>query len=340
MRPKGTVGNRRKAKSRPKSAQERVRTFLELFQGSESVLILINPDPDALASALAARRLLWNQAGRTVIACIREIQRLENQAMVELLKIPVVKIDKVASENFTRRILVDGQPDHFEIFGEFTYDAIIDHHPKTQEWNAPFVDIRPEYGATATILIEYLRGAKIKPSRNLATALLYAVKTDTANFERDATEEDVKQFRYVFHYANINLLRKIEKSELRISDLQYFQTALEKRILRKKALYVHLGTVTSTDICVQIADYFMGVYGIGWSYVSGVYRDTLIVIIRNDGYRKDAGKLASDAFGSFGSAGGHRGAARAEIPLSSLVQKGIEPHDSVLERFVRERLNL
>jgi len=74
--------------------------------------------------------------------------------------------------------------------------------------------------------------------------------------------------------------------------------------------------------------------------VSGVYRDTLIVIIRNDGYRKDAGKLASRAFGSFGAAGGHRGAARAEIPLNLLLQKGIEPHDSVLEGFVRERLNL
>jgi nanoRNase/pAp phosphatase (c-di-AMP/oligoRNAs hydrolase) len=233
-----------------------VRTFLEHFGGSEGVLILINPDPDAIASALAIKRLLWKHVGRTSIAYIREIQRLENQAMVELLNIPMVKINKVASGDFMRRILVDAQPDHSEIFGEFTYDAIIDHHPRTQEWDAPYVDIRPEYGATATILIEYLRAAKIKPSINLATALLYAIKTDTANFERDATEEDVKQFRYVFHYANINLLRKIEKSELRVSDLQYFQTALEKRIITKKAVYAHLGKVTSTDICVQIADYF------------------------------------------------------------------------------------
>lgn len=340
MNTKGTGRNPNRAKSRPKSAQERVRTFLEHLGGSENVLILINPDPDAIASALAIKRLLWKHVGRTSIAYIREIQRLENQAMIELLKIPMVKINKVASGNFMRRILVDAQPDHSEIFAEFTYDAIIDHHPRTQKWNAPYVDIRPEYGATATILIEYLRAAKIKPSINLATALLYAIKTDTANFERDATEEDVKQFRYVFHYANINLLRKIEKSELRVSDLQYFQTALEKRIITKKALYTHLGTVPNTDICVQIADYFMRVYGIGWSFVSGVYRDTLIVIIRNDGYRKDAGKLASRAFGSFGTAGGHRGAARAEIPVNLLLQKGIEPHDSILEGFVRERLNL
>ena len=55
---------------------------------------------------------------------------------------------------------------------DFEYDAIIDQHPKTKKWDAPYVDIRPEYGATATILIEYLRNAGIKPSMKLGTALL------------------------------------------------------------------------------------------------------------------------------------------------------------------------
>lgn len=322
------------------SAQERVQAFLQLFGGSENVLILINPDPDAIASALAVKRLLWKRAARTVIAGIREIQRLENQAMTELLKVPMVQMDKVSPEDFPQKVLVDAQPNHSDIFGQFSYHAIIDHHPESRHWDAPYVDIRPEYGATATILIEYLRDAKIKPSMNLATALLYAIKTDTANFERDATEEDVRQFRYVFHYANINLLRKIERSELRIGELRYFQIALEKRIISKKSIYAHVGTVPTPDICVQIADFFMRVYGMGWSFVSGVYEDTLIVIIRNDGYRKDAGKLAGQAFGHIGSAGGHRGAARAEIPLASLIETAVEAHDSNLESFVRKRLNL
>lgn len=329
-----------KALARAKSAQERVQAFLQLFGGTENVLILINPDPDAIASALAVRRLLWKHVARAVIAAIRQIQRLENQAMTELLKIPMVQIDKVSPGDFSHKVLVDAQPNHSEIFAQFSYDAIIDHHPEIQQWDAPYVDIRSEYGATATILIEYLRGAKIKPSMNLATALLYAIKTDTANFERDATEEDVKQFRYVFHYANINLLRKIERSELRIGELRYFQTALQKRIIAKKAIYAHVGTVPSPDICVQIADFFMQIYGMGWSFVSGVYEDRLIIIIRNDGYRKDAGKLSSQAFGYIGSAGGHRGAARAEIPLTSLLDEGIQAHDSDLESFVRNRLNL
>jgi hypothetical protein len=72
----------------------------------------------------------------------------------------------------------------------------------------------------------------------------------------------------------------------------------------------------------------MRVYGVGWSFISGIYRGTLVVIIRNDGYRKDAGKLAAYAFGEFGSAGGHRGATRAEMAYDSLQQKGVFTHDS------------
>jgi nanoRNase/pAp phosphatase (c-di-AMP/oligoRNAs hydrolase) len=135
-----------------------VQAFLQLFKGNDRVLILINPDPDSMASALAVKRLLWKRAKKVVIAYIGEIRRLENLAMVDLLRIPMVKIEKVDPERFACRILVDSQPHHSEIFKRFTYDAIIDHHPKARNWNAPYVDIRPEYGATATILLEYLRG--------------------------------------------------------------------------------------------------------------------------------------------------------------------------------------
>lgn len=317
-----------------------MRTFLGLFGQKEDVLILINPDPDSMASALAVRRLLWKRVHRTVIAYIGEIQRLENLAMMELLKIPMVKIGELVPQDFPRHILVDSQPHHSEIFEQFTYDAIIDHHPKEETWNARYVDIRPEYGATATIFTEYLRAAGIRPSMKLATALLYAIKTDTANFERDVTKEDIKQFRYVFRYADMIRLRKIEKSELRISDLQYFQAALENQVIKRNSIYAHLGEVPSADICVHIADFFMRVYGIRWSFVSGVHRGKFIIIIRNDGYRKNAGRTATRAFASFGSAGGHRGSTRAEISIESLRQKGIESRDVTLEGFVRTRLNL
>ncbi|UCB47991.1 MAG: DHH family phosphoesterase [Deltaproteobacteria bacterium] len=338
MRSKRTVKNTKKPKGPARSARERVRTFLKLFGGQDSVLITINADPDAMASALAVKRLLWKHAHRTQIAYINEIQRLDNLAMMELLKIPMEKMSKVSVKDFTHKVLVDSQPSHSEIFETLRYDAIIDHHPIVKKWNAPYVDIRPEYGANSTILIEYLREAGIKPSRPLATGLLYGIKTDTANFERGGNEKDVRQFQYIFPYVNMNVLRKIERSELRDTDLRYFETALANRIVTKRGIYSHLGKVPSGDICVQVADFFNRVHGMGWTFVSGVYEGNVIVIIRNDGYRKDAGKLVGRAFGHLGLAGGHSGAARAEIPLETLRQMGIKGYGTALGRFIRGRL--
>lgn len=334
----GTAKKTKKPKSPVRNTQERVRTFLKLFGGQDSVLITINADPDSMASALAVKRLLWKHVHRTQIAYINEIQRLDNLAMMELLKIPMEKVSKVSVEDFTRKVLVDSQPSHSEIFETLRYDAIIDHHPKVKKWNVPYLDIRPEYGANSTILIEYLRGAGVKPSRQLATGLLYGIKTDTANFERGGNEKDVRQFQYIFQYANMNVLRKIERSELRVTDLRYFEAALGNRIVTKKGIYSHLGKVPSADICVQVADFFNRVHGMGWSFVSGVYEGNVIIIIRNDGYRKDAGKLVSRAFGHLGMAGGHTGAARAEIPLGTLREEGIKGYGSNLGRFIRRRL--
>lgn len=313
---------------------------MRLFEYNDNVLVVIYPDPDSMASALALKRLLWKRVQRSLIAYAGEIQRLENRAMMELLKISMVRLGEIELGGFNRKVMVDSQPHHHESFSSLSFDAIIDHHPLVRELEAPYKDIRPNYGATATILVEYLRAAGIKPSTNLATALLYAIKTDTANFERDATEEDVKQFRYVFQYANLNLLRKIELSELRVSDLRYFRLALEKAIIRSKGIYAHVGEVDTPDICVQIAEFFMRVHKMGWAFVSGVHGGRLIVIIRNDGYRKDAGKVATRAFGSMGSAGGHRGAARAEIPLENLLERGIDVKDSNLQLLVRRRLDI
>jgi hypothetical protein len=52
--------------------------------------------------------------------------------------------------------------------------------------------------------------------------------------------------------------------------------------------------------------------------VSGIYANKLIIIIRNDGLRKNAGNVVKASFGNIGSAGGHKSMARAEIIFADL----------------------
>jgi len=297
---------------------ERIKRFYEQFKGDDRVLIPINADPDAIACAMAVKRLLWRKTAVVAIAHVNEIKRPDNLTMIRLTQAPLVPLKGLHITGFNRVVMVDSQPDHHKDLEPLTPQVIIDHHPLGASAKAPFLDIRPTYGATATILIEYLRAAKIKPSAKLATGLYYAIKTDTSNFERQTLIEDLNAFQYIFKYTNIHMARRIEQAEMRMDFLKFFKLAIEERKVQKGHLYVHLGPVTHPDVCVQIADFFMRVDSVKSSVVSGSHQGKLVVIFRNDGLRRNAGSQAKKSFGQWGSAGGHKSTARAEIPLEAI----------------------
>lgn len=322
------------------TAIEKLRRFYSQFGQGDHVLILINADPDAIASAMAVQRLLWRRVAYVNIASVNVVRRPDNIAMIRLLSVRLIHTDELPPDkHFNRVVLVDSQPDHHEIFKKFMPDVIIDHHPDTGVI-APFCDIRPDYGATASIMTEYLRAAKLKPSANLATALFYGIKTDTHNFARHTLIEDMNAFQFLFRYANLNLARKIEHADIRLDFIRYFKLALQNMRLHKSRVFVHLGGVVSPDVCVLIADFFMRVNPVTWSIVSGIYEDKLIIIFRNDGIRKDAGRVAKRSFGKLGSAGGHSGMARAEIPLSGLGELANCNDDRKLIRWIIRQIEL
>ncbi len=322
-----------------RSRADALQCLFGQFNHKDRVLITIDPDPDSIGSAFALKRLLWHKVQNTVVGAIRPIKRLNNRALVRLLKLPMVFIDTENLKEFTKFLLVDGQPHHNEFFAGIPYTAVFDHHPLVVPIDAPFVDVRPEYGATATIFTEYLRTAKIKPSQSLATALLYGIKSDTRSMERHTLLEDVKAFHYLFALANHNILRKVEISDLALKDLQYYTRAIAAKHVIKDRIFAFLDRVPSADILVILAEFFLKVHDISWSVVSGVVDENLIIVVRNDGYRKDAGKTLTRAFSQLGSAGGHKAMARAEIPLKKLRPILGKASAQAIEIFVRRRLS-
>jgi nanoRNase/pAp phosphatase (c-di-AMP/oligoRNAs hydrolase) len=300
-----------------RSASEKLSRFYDQFSRNDPVLIVINADPDSIASAMAISRLLWRRVSNLTIAHVNKINRPDNLAMIRLLGVTMTPFSKLDAAQFSKIVIVDSQPDHNEFMENLHPDVIIDHHPDTNA-KASFSDIRPSYGATATILTEYLRAARITPSVKLATGLFQAIKIDTNSFKGQTLIEDVRAFQYLFRHANTHLAHKIEQADLRLDFLKYFKTALRTKRLRKGRVFVQLGPVVNPDICVIIADFFMRIVSITWSIVCGTCDKKLIVVFRNDGIRKNAGKVAKESFGQFGSAGGHKNMARAEIALSDL----------------------
>jgi nanoRNase/pAp phosphatase (c-di-AMP/oligoRNAs hydrolase) len=309
-----------------RSSTERLPEFFKQFSGSDRVLVVISADPDAIACALAVRRLLAGRTAGVTISNVNQINRPDNLAMIRLLKVPLVPFSDVRTEPFSKLVIVDSQPKHNESMAALHPQVIIDHHPDTG-YRAPYTDIRPTYGATATILTEYLRAARIVPAQTLATALYHAIKTDTDDFKRQTLAEDLKAFQYLFRRTNIQLARRIAQADLRLDYLKYFKTALQYMRLRKGRVFVHLGAVANPDVCVIIADFFMRIHTVSWSIISGICDKKLVVIFRNDGARKNAGRVAQEGFGGFGSAGGHKTVARAEINLVDSKEPGIDFKD-------------
>ncbi|MEN8199744.1 MAG: DHH family phosphoesterase [Thermodesulfobacteriota bacterium] len=320
------------------SAKERLQRFWNIFDKDDDVLVVINADPDALACSMAIKRLLRYRVKFVTIAHPNEIRRLNNVAMVERLKIPLHRLGSVKLSDFDKKILVDSQPSHLPIFGNIKFDAIIDHHPIRKRYKVPFVDIRPHYGACSTMLIEYLRAGNLKPSVALATALFYAIKVDTQDFSKQSVLADGISFRYLFNIANRNLVKKFELADMRRSELKYFNIALSNLKYSKGRFYCHVGNVRNPDILVNIADFLNHVDKIDWVLVSGIHRDKLVVIFRCDGYRKSAGKMAERIFGEVGSAGGHKEAARAEVPLDNLFLRDKEFNTMTLKRLATRHM--
>jgi len=304
----------------PKSVSltDKCKRLQEVVTYDDTLAILINADPDSMASAMALKRFFWRKVKKTSIYHINVIKRADNLAMIKLLKMDQKHIRKLDSSEITKWAIVDSQPHHNEQLSKYNFDIIIDHHPVNSGSTGQFVDIKEDYGATSTILIEYLRAAGIKPSPRLATALFYGIKTDTDNFVRDSTPHDINAFKYLYQFVNANIIKKIESSEITRKTLSNYRTAMEHLEFLKDIAFIHMGKVDNPDTLVMIADFFMKMAEATWSIVSGVHGRKLIIIIRNAGFRLDAGKLAQKLFGHYGSAGGHKSAARAEINLDAI----------------------
>jgi nanoRNase/pAp phosphatase (c-di-AMP/oligoRNAs hydrolase) len=312
------------------------------FYDAERVLILMqdDPDPDAIASAFALKTLLGRTRTSAPMCTFGTITRPENVAMCKILEIEVEAIDAGALDQFDRVAMVDVQPSFLEERFE-EVDLVIDHHPIEHPIHARIKDVRPSYGATSTIMVEYLRAADIKISQRLATALLYGIKSDTLGLERGGTKADLEAFSYLYLLANHNALRRIERPELSQDALDVLARGLAKRRVVQGVFFSHLGRVATVDLIPQFADFGLQAEGVQWSVVSGVVGDEVHVSVRNVGYVKSAGDVTRAAFGDLGAGGGHRTMAKAVFPLRQLRQaeeaddSGGACQERIIERFLR-----
>ena len=298
------------------ATRQLVRRYREDFEKAERVLILLHddPDPDSLASALALRTILGRNRQTAVIGAFAPVTRPENVRMCEMLGITVKILGEDDASHFDRVAVLDIQPHYWgDRFTEV--DLVVDHHPPQKGYTAHFKEIRPDVGATCTMLFEHLLASEKQISERVATAMLYAIKTDTLFLERGVHPADLRSFAYLYGKANLNMLRQIEGGGMNMERLAFIDRVRQQHIFKDSFLYAHLGEIPRDDLAPALADFFLQLDDVRWCAISGQVGDQVTLSLRNLGYQRSAGEVVKAAFGEIGNAGGHRSAAKAVIPL-------------------------
>jgi nanoRNase/pAp phosphatase (c-di-AMP/oligoRNAs hydrolase) len=321
--------------------RQKIKELKALVGENDRIAIVLqdDPDPDAMSSAIALRALLGRNKQTTPIFAFKPVTRPENRTMTHLLEIQVAEANTDELKSYDKIAMVDVEPAYF---GERLprADIVIDHHPGYATGVSPFEDVRVGYGATATIMTEYLMTAEERISERLATALVYGIRSDTLALSRRVTDNDVQAFMHLYPLANYNLLRQIDRPELPVNFARVLSRAMRRLRVQGGLVVMHLGKVERDDLIVQMADFCLQFEGVEWVAVSGTLGNDLVVAVRNHGIgRGNAGDVVKRVFGEIGSAGGHRNMAKAVAPLRQWRQREGSTRDAALEARLRELIS-
>ncbi|SEO97158.1 nanoRNase/pAp phosphatase, hydrolyzes c-di-AMP and oligoRNAs [Halogranum amylolyticum] len=319
----------------------RMRKLLTVLRDLEGPLAVVthdNPDPDAIASALALSRLA-ESVGVDADACyFGEISHQENRALVNLLDIQMRGLDSeadlddydgIALVDHSRPGVNDGLPT------ETTVDIVIDHHPPRAPVEARFVDLRSDVGATSTLLAKYLEFFGLTPDRTVATALLYGIRVDTKDFTREVSGTDFEAAAFLLQFVDATVLERVETPSMNAEVFETIARAIRNRELQGSALASSVGEIRDRDALAQAAEHLLNMEGITTTLVYGFMDGTVYASGRARGADLDLGETLRDAFDQIGSAGGHADMAGAQIPLGILGDVGADSKQS-LEGVVHE----
>jgi nanoRNase/pAp phosphatase (c-di-AMP/oligoRNAs hydrolase) len=315
--------------------QARLQQLRKVTDSAERVALLLqdDPDPDGIASAIAMRTVLGRNRATTPLFSFGMTTRAENVAMLRLLDVTVEAADTEVLRAFSCVALLDVQPAYF---GDRLSRAhvVIDHHPRVVPIEAEYTDLRPQYGATSTILTEYLEACEADVSQRLATALLYGIKSDTLMLNRETGPADLRAFMALYPLTNYSIMRRIERPEQPLSFARFLVRVLPRMRKQMGLLTLHVGRIEREDIIPLMADFCMQFENTEWVAVSGKWRNELVISVRNPGYVRSAGDVVRKLFGVIGRAGGHRTMAKARVPLRHWRKQFASTNDSAVAATV------
>jgi nanoRNase/pAp phosphatase (c-di-AMP/oligoRNAs hydrolase) len=278
-----------------------------------------NPDPDALASASLLRTLLRRRYGAKVtLGYGGIIGRPENRQMVRALHMRLSHLRHLSWGNYRYFALVDTQPGtgNNQLPADRTPTVVIDHHPlRRTTASSVLPDVRPAWGATASLVADYLLAAGSDIERAAATGLVYAIRTETQDFSREASGPDRQLYDWLYPRADKRVLGRIQHPKLPPSYFHTLAHALDRTQAVGNVLVCHLPSAPTPDNVPQIAVLLLRPEGKPWCLATGPHGGRLYLALRTTNPRADAGRAMRRILGRKGKGGGHGTMAGGWYPL-------------------------
>lgn len=269
----------------------------------------VQPDPDSLGSMLGLAHLVQTKLGLPV-RLTRDglISRAENKAMVELLKLDLEPMDDVEFIPGEAVVMVDSQPNtgRHSFGNDVPLYAVIDHHTTPGDLkDVPFVDVRPNLGATCTLVVRYLVEQEIAVPAQVATALLYGVETEVSGYPREATPADDAAFQFLYPLADRDILAQIRNARLPHSHFEVLLQALQSSFIYDRLIISWVNNLPQPEQAAQVVDFMVRFEKVDWALCGGVCNGKLVLSLRTSLHGVQAGDLLRDVVGDLGKAGGH-----------------------------------
>jgi len=296
----------------------RAGRLAEVLDAAEHLIILAHrsPEPDSIASAVALQAIAESRGVEADIVYEGEIGHQENRAFVNLLGIELTPRTEVDLDDYDTVALVDYAKAHEPAFDHHV-DIFIDHFDPEVEYDADFVDVRPNVSSASTILTKYIQEFDLNLGEEVATALLYGIRAETLDFKRDTTPADLTAAAYLYPFASHDILEQVESPSMSPETLDVLADAIRNRQVKGSHLVSNAGFIRDQDPLAQAAQHLLNLEGITTTAVFGIAEEEEFIHLtaRSKDIRMNIGNVLADAFGDIGDVAGHSTDASADIPL-------------------------
>jgi len=325
-----------------------------------AVLMHPNPDPDAMASALAIDQLAAAEDTATKIYYPGEIRRPENRAFETVLDLDFERIETVEEIEPEPVVLVD----HNEARGfpgaeQVQPIAVVDHHPGGGT-GTEFTDVRTEAGACCSIFADYfasleweffdvdtvLTDGGVQTSEvptdtlpsHVATGMVYGIQSDTRQLTNGCSAADFSAAGYLYAGMDSDLLNRIANPQIDAETLDVKSRAISERVVDSPYAYSDVGTVSNTDAIPQAADELDRLEGVSAVVIVGDCDGTIRMAGRSRDDRVHIGRVIESVVDEIpmSEGGGHARMGGGQIPVDHL--EGLGPGEGLSRDELRERV--